>query len=106
MQSKILKNTILILCIVCPGCLRINPNFVQAAKEHRDDTIKVNNSLISTMQEEMDKNISLESKEAYQEIINNLRTISHQSDVLYSYVWDTLTEDELASVLKSKWRVQ
>jgi hypothetical protein len=52
----------------------------------------------------MDKDERPEAKAAYQEIINNLNTISRQADVLNKYVWEELTEDELILVLRSKWR--
>jgi len=89
------------------GCKTgLNPTFVQSVKEHKLDTFAVNNSLIASLQEEMDSETRPAAKEAYQEIIDNLSTISHQSDILYRYVWKDLTEDELSLVLKSKWRAR
>lgn len=88
------------------GCTGLTPTFVQSVKEHKLDTFAVNNSLIAAMQEEMDNETRPEAKEAYQEIINNLSLIAHQSDILYRYVWDELTEDELSLVLKAKWRTR
>lgn len=89
------------------GCKTgMTPTFVQSVKEHKLDTHAVNDSLIAAMQEEMDNETRPEVKEAYQEIINNLTMISHQSDVLYRYVWKELSEDDLSLVLKSKWRAR
>ncbi len=100
-----LRKFTLCLLLGLSGCSTgLTPNFVQSVKEHKLDTFLVNDSLIATFQEEMDKDPRPEAKEAYQEIINNLRTISHQSDVLYRYVWKELSEDDLALVLKAKWR--
>ena len=93
--------------LVGSGCVStLSPTFVQSVREHREDTALVNQSLIRTFQEEMDKDERPEAKAAYQEIINNLNTISHQSEILERYVWDELTEDELILVLRSKWRIK
>lgn len=88
------------------GCQTLSPTFVQSVREHRDDTVLVNQSLILTFQEEMDKDERPEAKAAYQEIINNLNMISHQSEILEKYVWEELTEEELILVLRSKWRIK
>lgn len=94
-----------LLLLLITGCKAgISPTFVQSVKEHKLDTFAVNNSLIATFQEEMENETRPEAKEAYQEIINNLSTISHQADVLYRYTWKELTEDDLSLILKSKWR--
>jgi hypothetical protein len=47
-----------------------------------------------------------EAKAAYQEIINNLSTVSHQADLLHRYLQRNMTEDELIMVLRSKWRIK
>lgn len=101
-----LAGLILILSVQLFSCSTLSPSFVQATKEHRADTFLVNDSLIATFQEEMDKDDRPEAKAAYQEIINNLNTISHQSTILERYVWSELTEDELILVLRSKWRIK
>lgn len=89
------------------GCAStLSPHFVQSMREHREDTTLVNESLVRTFQEEMDKDERPEAKAAYQEIINNLNTITHQSEILDRYVWEDLTEDELILVLRSKWRAK
>lgn len=96
-----------LLIIGFSGCTpTLSPYFVQGIREHREDTLLVNLSLVQTFQEEMDKDERPEAKAAYQEIINNLNTLSHQSDVLERYVWDKLTEEELILVLRSKWRIK
>ncbi len=96
-----------LLALLLSGCAStLSPYFVKAMREHRADTKLVNQSLVRTFQEEMDKDERTEAKAAYQEIINNLNTISHQSKVLERYVWEELTEDELALVLRSKWRIK
>ncbi len=93
--------------LLLSGCQSaLSLTFVQSMREHREDTMLVNQSLVRTFQEEMDKNERPEAKAAYQEIINNLNTISHQSEILERYVWDKLTEDELMLVLRSKWRIK
>lgn len=89
------------------GCATaLNPTFVQSMREHRQDTMLVNNALIDTFQKEMDKDDRPEAKSAYQKIINNLKTISHQSEVLEKYIWNNLTEEELILILKTKWRTK
>lgn len=96
-----------ILIVLLSGCQStLSPIFVQSMREHREDTMLVNESLVRTFQEEMNKDERPEAKAAYQEIINNLKTISHQSEILERYVWDKLTEDELMLVLRSKWRIK
>lgn len=89
------------------GCAStLSPHFVQSMREHREDTLLVNQSLVRTFQEEMDKDDRPEAKAAYREIINNLNVISHQASILERYVWNNLTEDELILVLRSKWRIK
>ena len=89
------------------GCAStLSSTFVNAMREHNQDTRLVNGSLVSTFQEEMNSETRPEARAAYQEIINNLNTISHQAEVLDRYVWKNLTEKELALVLRSKWRVK
>lgn len=89
------------------GCKStLSPNFIQATREHREDTVLVNQSLVRTFYDEMNKENRPEAKAAYQEIINNLKTIAHQSEVLERYVWEELTEEELILVLRSKWRIK
>ena len=105
MIRKMLPIALLVLSL--SGCAStLSPNFVQSMREHREDTLLVNQSLVRTFQEEMDNNERSEAKAAYQEIINNLNTISHQSEVLEKYVWNGLTEEELILVLRSKWRAK
>ena len=105
MVNKILLGVVFVLAF--SGCQRtLSPTFVQSMREHRQDTQLVNQSLVRTFQEEMDKDERPEAKAAYQEIINNLNTISHQSWVLEKYVWHELTEDELILVIRSKWRTK
>lgn len=106
MKNRKLLTLLIILSTQLFSCATLSPSFVQATKEHREDTFLVNNSLIATFQEEMDIDERPEAKAAYREIINNLNTISHQSEVLESYVWDKLTEEELILVLRSKWRAK
>lgn len=106
MIKKILVLTSL-LVLLLSGCQStLSPTFVQSMREHREDTILVNESLVRTFQEEMDEDERPEAKAAYQEIINNLNTITHQSEILERYIWDNLTEDELMLVLRSKWRIK
>lgn len=101
------KIILVISFLLLSGCQStLSPTFVQSMREHREDTTLVNESLVSAFQEEMDKEERPEAKAAYQEIINNLNTISHQSEILERYVWDQLTEDELMLVLRSKWRAK
>lgn len=95
------------MALFLSGCAStLSPIFVHSVREHREDTELVNRSLVRTFQEEMDQEERLEAKTAYQEIINNLNTISHQSEILERYVWDELTEDELILVLRSRWRIK
>lgn len=105
-MKHFLTGLILILSSQLFSCSTLSPTFVQAVKEHRTDIFLVNNSLIATFQEEMDKDERPEAKTAYQEIIDNLNTISHQSEILERYVWDKLTEAELVFVLRLKWRIK
>jgi len=105
MGKLLLKSLLIVGLLGLSGCKTgMTPTFVQSIKEHKIDTDAVNDSLIGALREEMERESRPEAKEAYQEIINNLETISHQADVLYKYVWEELTEDELSLVLKSKWR--
>lgn len=94
-----------ILLFAC-GCntTGLTPTFVQSIQEHRQDTQLVNDSLIATFQEEMDKENRPEVRNAYLEIIENLNIIVYQSEVLEKYIWKNLTEKELIQILKSKWR--
>lgn len=103
MNKKILPLFLLSLIVGCETTA-ISSTFVQAVKEHRQDTYKVNDSLVAAMTEQMEEETQPEAKEAYWEIINNLNEISNQADILYKHVWGELTEDELAKLLKSKWR--
>ena len=95
-----------LIVLLLSGCSTLSPTFVQSMREHREDTVLVNQSLVRTFQEKMDKDERPEAKAAYQEIINNLNAITHQSEILERYVWDKLTEDELILVLRSKWRIK
>lgn len=98
---------IVLLLVISSGCAStLSPHFIQAMREHRNDTELVNQSLIRTFQEEMDKDDRPDAKAAYREIINNLNIVSHQSAILQRYVWDKLTEDEFILVLRSKWRIK
>jgi uncharacterized protein YcfL len=95
----------LLTILLLSGCKTgFTPTFVQSVKEHKMDTILVNDSLIASLEEERDRETRPAAKEAYQEIINNLTTISHQADVLYRYVWEEMSEDDLSAVLKARWR--
>ncbi|MHA2279503.1 MAG: hypothetical protein ACXAC5_01240 [Promethearchaeota archaeon] len=94
------------LFVLISGCSTLSPTFVQAVQEHRQDTMSVNQSLILTFQEEMEAETRPEAKAAYQEIINNLSTVSHQADLLHRYLQRNMTEDELIMVLRSKWRIK
>jgi len=100
------KTILLAVFIFLIGCRGINPTFVQAMREHRDDTKLVNDSLIAAFEVELAKESRPEAQAAYQEIINNLRTVSHQADILDKYVWHTLTEEQLAALLHDKWRTK
>ncbi len=103
-MKKMLLMTLLLMISGCASAL--SPYLVQSIREHREDTLLVNQSLVRTFQEEMDKDERPEAKAAYQEIINNLNMVSHQSEILEKYVWEELTEEELIIVLRSKWRIQ
>lgn len=105
-MKHFLTGLILILSLQLFSCSTLSPTFVQSMREHREDTLLVNESLVRTFQEEMDNDERTEAKAAYREIINNLNTISHQSEVLERYVWNKLTEEELILVLRSKWRAK
>lgn len=102
------KTLVAVLAILLfSGCAStLSSSFVNAVREHKDDTRWVNDSLVLTFQEEMQKENRPEAQAVYQEIINNLNAITHQADVLDRYVWNNLTEDELIMVLRSKWRVK
>ena len=104
MRHEIILAISVLLLSSCQSAL--SPTFVQSMREHREDTMLVNESLVRTFQEEMDKDERPDAKVAYQEIINNLNTISHQSDILERYVWDKLTEDEFVLILRYKWRIK
>lgn len=98
---------LLLIAGVTSSCVStLSPHFVQSMREHQEDTALVNQSLVRTFQEEMDKDDRPEAKAAYREIINNLNIISHQASILERYVWNKLTEDELILVLRSKWRIK
>lgn len=103
---NIYKISLALLLIGISGCVSLSPEFVQGIREHREDTLLVNRSLVQTFQEEMDNDERPEAKAAYQEIINNLNTISHQAEILDKYIWSELTEEELILVLRSKWRIK
>ena len=81
-----------------------NPEFVKAVQEHKNNTFLVTDSLIQTFQDEMAKETRPEAIDAYQEIIDNLIKISHESDVLNRYVWQELSEEELIKILQSNWK--
>ena len=103
------RTIIIVFCLsfLVVGCATgLTPTFVQAIQEHRADTMAVNQSLIATFQEEMQAETRPEAKKAYQEIITNLSTISHQADLLHRYVRDSMTEDDLIMVIRSKWRIK
>ena len=57
----------LLLIVGLSGCATLSPTFIQSVREHREDTKFVNDSLIATFQEEMDKDDLPEAKAAYQE---------------------------------------
>lgn len=102
-----LRKLLPVLFVLIMGCQStLTPTFVQSIREHRQDTVLVNQSLISALQEEMEAESRPEVKEAYQEIINNLSTISHQAEILEKYVWNKMTEEELIEVLRAKWRTE
>lgn len=100
----IVKFIMCALILLVGGCQTLSPHFANAVKQHREDTLAVNQSLVATFQEEMDKDDRSEAKEAYQEIINNLNAISYQSQIIERYIWENLTEDELILVLRTRWR--
>jgi len=97
------------ICFLIPflflGCVSsINPTFVQAIKEHKQDTLLVNNSLVATFEEEMANETRPEAIVAYEEIINNLNFISHQATILYKYLTKELSEEDFVTYLKYNWR--
>lgn len=107
-MGNTIKRLILVglFVLTISGCSTLSPIFVQAVQEHRHDTMAVNQSLILTFQEEMEAENRPEAQAAYQEIINNLSTVSHQADLLHRYLQRNMTEDELIMVLRSKWRIK
>ena len=102
-NSKLLIISVLLL--ILSGCKSLSNTFITAVREHRQDTVLVNQSLINTFVTEKEKETRPEAIIAYDEIINNLKTVSHQAEILDQFIWSELTEDELASFLRSKWRV-
>lgn len=107
MRVKKMVSILALAVVGLTGCkTTLNATFVQAVQEHRQDTVLVNQSLINALQEEMENENRPAAKVAYQEIINNLQAISHQAEILEKYTWNELTEDELAMVLRAKWRAK
>ena len=82
----------------------LNPTFVRAVQEHKNNTFLVTDSLIQTFQDEMAKETRPEAIDVYQEIIDNLTEISHESDILNKYVWNQISEEELIKILQSNWK--
>jgi hypothetical protein len=85
------------------GCVsNTNTVFIQALHEHKQNTQTVNNSLVATYKEEQAKENRPEAIKAYQEIIDNLNSVTHEAEVLDGYMLNTLSEEELIALFKKQ----
>ena len=98
-MSKLPKISILFLFIV--GCSsQIRPAFVSVLYDHKVLTTETSVALIKSIEEEKKTTTKLEEIKTLNDLIIRLQTISKQSEVLYDYIKNNMTEEQLAAYIK------
>lgn len=101
--NKLYSHSPLFVVCLLAGCTsNLSPVFVQSLHEHKRNTQTVNNSLIETFKEEQSKETRSEAIKAYQEIMDNLNSITNEAEVLDKYMLNNLSEKELIALYKKQ----
>lgn len=99
--------TIIALCFLC-GCSQKAGKvaFFEVVKSHKELTIETNNSVISSIEDDLTNrdDLSLDAHKAVQNLLERLRFINKQSEVIYNYVvQDEVDSNLLSELVKNRW---
>lgn len=103
------KFLVLVMFLMVPvlGCAKDGrTEFVTVVQDHRELTTETNEALIRSIEDEMRQvRNDPAAMEALRDLIDRLRMIKRQSDVIDEYVKATLVDEELiAEMIRNRWR--
>lgn len=98
-----------IVFAVLTGCAKPGKvEFVEVVRTHKELTAETNSALVASIEDDLRSrpNLSAEEKKAVQNLIDRLKFISRQSEVIYEYIMETEVNNELmAKLISHRWNL-
>ena len=93
-----------IIVLLISGCSAFAPSFVTTVQDHRALCLETNEAIINTLQDECATVTDFDKLAACEDLVERLKVISRQAIAIDKYVAQSLSDEELALYLRSKWR--
>lgn len=103
------KSLMIVLLIMCTNIYCAKPgsaDFVTLVHNHKELTIETNNSIIASIEEEMQKQILSDPStiDGLEKLLSRLKMISKQSSLIDQYITINVVDKQLlAEILTNQW---